>query len=550
MNFKVLLCSVGIGVLAVSCIDDDYNLDDIDTTSRISVNDLVIPVNLGEVYLSDIIKIEEDSDIKVVEINGKKYYAVDRSGSFTSNSVEVPAPIVSTPRLDSKYATLYSVNGAFVIPPLGEDYTFACDNVSKSIVSIETVNISGLDFSVQFNTPSLKQGTYNNVRLLLPKGMHGDATNGSYEPSTGVWTIDDLAISNGVAKAVYTARDIDFTSNDGFSYSNPKFVFSSNFSVLGGELKADGQTTEFSADFALGTLEVTEFTGEIMYEIEGMDISPIRLDGIPKFLQNDNTNLGLVNPLICLQTTNPVEQYNLTFNAGLTLTAVRENEAPQSFSSSIFTVGYNSTDGKINSVLSPTKPDYVPADFANYSWFEFAGLGKVTAGKGIPQSIEIRVDNPGVPRQNVKDFALGKKYDGVVGKYELFAPLALYDGSKIIYTTTEDGWNKDIEDLTINSLTLTAEGYNQTPLSAQVTIYPLDVDGNRIAGVSVTSTELKAGMEGAAVTFTMTGTLSNFDGVEIVATAASGNTETLSPDQMIMFKNIRVKVDGYYEKEL
>lgn len=550
MNFKLLLCSVAVGVVAVSCIDDKYDLDNIDTTSRIAVNDLVIPVNLSEVYLSDVIKIEDTSDIKIVEINGTRCYAVTREGSFDSDPIYIKAPIANTPNIDSQYATLYSVGGKYPIPGMSNDFTFSCNDVDKSIVGITDVNMSGLDFTITLKTPELKTGTYNDVQMQLPKGMRGKGTNGSYDAKTGIWTINGLAIgAGGVASATFTAQGIDFTAND-FTYKNPTFDFTSNFSVLGGELVAEGATTEFAVDFTLGKLEVTDISGTIQYEIDGMNISPISLGSLPKFLRGDETNISLVNPLICLQTTNPVSGYGLNYAAGLTLSALRDDKVSKSFTSDLFTVGHNSANGQYNTVLSPSKPDYVPEKFAGFSWFAFNGLGNLLEGAGLPDAIEVYVNNPQIPEQTVTNFKLGQYIDGVVGSYELFAPLALNPGSQIIYTTTEDGWNKDIEDLTINSLTLTADGTNQTPLDFSVTIHPLDVNGNRIGNVTLTSNIVKAGATDDKVEFVLSGEIKGLDGVEIIATTTSGNTQTVSPDQYLKFNNIRVKVNGYYVREL
>lgn len=48
---SVLITGAGI----VGCTDSDYDLSDIDTTAQFNVNNLVIPVNLSDIVLSDII---------------------------------------------------------------------------------------------------------------------------------------------------------------------------------------------------------------------------------------------------------------------------------------------------------------------------------------------------------------------------------------------------------------------------------------------------------------------------------------------------------------
>ena len=48
----------------------------------------------------------------------------------------------------------------------------------------------------------------------------------------------------------------------------------------------------------------------------------------------------------------------------------------------------------------------------------------------------------------------------------------------------------------------------------------------------------------------MTGTITHLDGVTFIARLNSANRDPLTPSETITLKNIRVKVSGYYEKEL
>ena len=68
-----------------SCTDNDYDLSDIDTNARFSVNDLIIPINLDEIKLDYVIDLKTDSKIKK---NDDGYtYIVD--GEFASNTITV-----------------------------------------------------------------------------------------------------------------------------------------------------------------------------------------------------------------------------------------------------------------------------------------------------------------------------------------------------------------------------------------------------------------------------------------------------------------------------
>lgn len=555
MKLRLLLCTAALGTMLVSCFDDNYNLSDIDTTTEVAVKDLVIPVNMDAVYLSDVIKLDDDSDIKTDRFeegpDGMWYY-IDREGDFSSDPIFIKSPYFTAPSLQSKTATLVAIDGTFPIPPLGNDFTLKCDDIDESLVDLTKLTVSGIDFSITLNTIGLNEGHYSNLNLQLPKGLSGTTNTGSYDASTGVWTMPELPIVNGVAKAVFSAKSIDLTALD-FTYANPHFELSTTFGVIGGSLTVSnsaGQLVDLSIDFSLTNFNVTSFDGTIKYKISGMEVESISLSSLPDFLQGDETNITLVNPLICLQTNNPIAGDKLRFSAALTLTAQRDEMPDNVFTSNAFSIGYGSANGLYNTILSPEQPQYIPGRFDGYTWCAFPGLGSLIAGNGIPRSIGVRIDNPEIPEQQVKDFELGRNLDGVTGVYELFAPLALQAGSTIVYSDTKDGWNKDIADLTVTTLTLTANATNNTPLSAQLTVYPIDTEGKRIEGVTITSNELASGKADSELTFTLNGELRNLDGVEFVARVVVADNKPLSSGQSIVLKNIRAKVSGNYKKEL
>ncbi len=129
------------------------------------------------------------------------------------------------------------------------------------------------------------------------------------------------------------------------------------------------------------------------------------------------------------------------------------------------------------------------------------------------------------------------------------APLALNDGSHIIYSEVRDGWNDDeVDAITITRLELTAHAVNNCPVSIQLTAYALDKDGNQI-DAKVESNTLAANAETDLV-IALTGEVHHLDGIRFVAVLESGSTgEVLSPEQTLSLENIRAKITGYYEKE-
>lgn len=75
---------LGIATMS-SCIDNDYDLSDIDSTVRVDVNDLVLPVNLDDITLKSIFNIKEGDRVQIVD----GQYAFIEDGSFTSDEIKI-----------------------------------------------------------------------------------------------------------------------------------------------------------------------------------------------------------------------------------------------------------------------------------------------------------------------------------------------------------------------------------------------------------------------------------------------------------------------------
>ncbi len=247
---------------------------------------------------------------------------------------------------------------------------------------------------------------------------------------------------------------------------------------------------------------------------------------------------------------------NLGYQTGLCLTAHRNNEAPKEFTldNEYFEVGYNkNVDGPYNFCLSPQAPENVPDGYANPQHVAFTSLSNVISGNGIPASIGIELVEPQVYEQNVIHFELGRNLNALEGNWEFIAPLAMKNGSdsKIIYTETKNGWNDDdVDAITISTLELSMTVSSTLPLSAHLSGYPIDINGNQISGVTIEGAEIPANAQDTPLTIRITGEVKHLDGITFTATVKPDSDKALSPSQTLTLKNIRAKVTGNYIKEL
>ncbi len=85
------LASAASIMLTTACVDENYDLSDLDGTVGINVNELTIPLEVDHLMLDQVIELEGDGQIEeVVGPDGKKVYALIEEGEFNSDPISVP----------------------------------------------------------------------------------------------------------------------------------------------------------------------------------------------------------------------------------------------------------------------------------------------------------------------------------------------------------------------------------------------------------------------------------------------------------------------------
>ena len=584
MKVKLIGCTALLGLALTSCVDDKYDLSDVDTTSRFQVNDLTVPVNIDNIYLSDIIKIEENSRIQIVTIDGKDFYAIVEKGNLESDPINVKTVTAKAPVLSPSHEILSRVSTdasskadgdevfSYQLKEMGNDFQYTDPDVDHAIISLEAAQINNLKFTIDLSTANVNFAEvssmrFNDISIQMPKGMTAKASVGSYDAKTGVWSISNIDVTSAVTSIYLEASAINFAANDS-KLENHAITLNSEFRILDGTLTIAAAAgylpaeIEFDASYTLDDMVVTAIDGEINYYVEGLDdFSNIDLSDIPNFLKGDENNIALTNPTLFIQVNNPVADDNLTLSSGMTITAYRDGAAPRVFSpEKDVVINYNlGNDGQYNNVLSPAKPEaqYILPEYAsNLQWVEFSTLGEIFAPapdssvKGIPSSVAIDLTDCQIPTQTVKNFPIGRTINPVKGNYEFLAPFAMVEDSEIVYVETKENWDVDfLKDMVVTKLTVEADIQNNTPSDIRLVILPLNSKGEQINNVEFSSNTVAAQSEGH-VEFNLTGEITDLDGVILKAYVISrdGNTP-LTPDQDLVMTNIRAKVTGYYDTD-
>lgn len=580
----------GLPLLAMvsltGCIDDNYDLSDIDTTSEFKVNDLVLPVNIDVVTLGDIIDVKPEDQIKEIIIGGQTFYAVQESGTFASEPIHIPSFSTNAPSVSSTTVS-FNVganrnNAPAKLPsltlgltaPIEKSISYRAENIDAAIISLTELFTDELSIALTFTASPEVTGIaeieLQNLLLDLPKGL--TITNvlpdGIY--NNGRLEIPSVKLENGVATITLKASGVNLADNGcTIDYNRHSLELNSNVNIESALLlvtpKTDAAVTvpenvSLNVDYAISPLSVTAVSGRIHYMLEGdaLNISPISLAELPDFLAQEGTNLVLSNPQIYLSVNNPVAEEKLEYRTGLQLTAVRDGEPEKYFSldNGYFDVNYNKgVTGPYNFCLSPESPaaDQVPTGYTNPVHVPFTSLGSVISGNGLPKSIGIDLVDPQIFEQAVNGFRLGHNLNALEGSWEFVAPLALKSGvgSKIVYTKTENGWNdEDVDAITISTLEISMSVDSDLPLKANITGYPIDKSGNQISEVTIVGAEIPANAKDEEVVIRVNGTVQHLDGITFTATVEPDESEkALSPSQTLTLKNIRAKVSGSYTKK-
>lgn len=565
---QFLYLSAAAGLMAVSmasCIDDKYDLDNLDKTSEFKLVDLTLPVNVSEVKLDQIIKLEENSSLKVVEMNGKEVYAVVQSGDFESQSLKIQDIQTSTPQIAPTYVEfdVVTVEGQHDfklrdVPP--QPLTYNADNVDDYITGLTGIYMekepSVLTMEVDLEGATDIEYELSKLRILMPKGLQVNPVAGyDYNPGSGVLTIDKVGVKNGKGAISLEITGMELT--DEARFENQKLIYESSItfqeatlSVKSGSTSLVPQLVRFNINSTLTALHITAFSGDVHYDLtgEGLDIPSVSLGDLPDFLSQGNTTLRLANPQLYVGVeSNPVAEYGLNFSTGMRLTKIYGQSATGSYEPErrIETSTDKYGAGPYDFVLSPTDPKSYPDQFAkNIEHIPFPGMSDVLDGAGLPDRVEIELLTPEIPTHHVDHFKL-QEYSALKGHYEFLAPLAFKpEGTVIIYRDTFDDWgSEDLDKLTLNAISVDADALSTLPLDAELHITPL---ADEISDLKVSDVILKASPDTQHITLSVTGTIRNFKGITIEAVVNPANEDVIAPDQTITLTNLKAKVSGSY----
>ncbi|MDE6643201.1 MAG: hypothetical protein K2K27_03790 [Muribaculaceae bacterium] len=587
MKFRNICSSIcGLSMLLfASCIDSNYDLANIDTTTRIQVNDLVIPINLDPIMMSDLLEIREGDNIQIAD----NRYAIVTNGEFTSDQINIEPFTIPAPMI----IPLIQENESGISDPLILDKTDVTIDVKGHYVAWQTISpkisddIRGIteiksdcDFIVALKFLELfdkvNRLELNDVVIQLPPGLTifgGNTENATYDSETGLMTISQIVSETGNFNIRFRVSAFD-AQKAHITFDNYAHAvrFDNSIQLLSAKLVLKKSDFKEGADYSIpnpisietapyiSDIAVTSISGSISHTLTGFDIKGIDLSTLPDMLRGSGTDLKLVNPQIYLRLINPLRGFGIHAISGLSIQIDRGDKVFDTFSiddPGYFTIQAPTGENPSQTFcFSPQPVNTSPVGFDNPTYVPFSTLGDILAGNGIPEYLIVSLSSgttsaPYIPEQPVKDFPLGIDYGEISGAYQFIAPLDFEVGSTIKYSKTEQGWsNKDLENLTITSLKVNVTVSSNLPIDLQFTGQPMNKFGRPIQGVTIEGATIKANTENQELEIYITGEIKYLDGITFEASGVSVESKPLTPDMKLTLTNLRPVVSGYFDKKL
>ena len=598
LKFKWILYTMTL-MVSSSCINSDYDLSNIDTTSEFRVNNLIIPMNIDKITLESVLDLPEDSKLQKItfERDGEQVteYAVIEEGTFNSDIIDIPSFVSEKPVITPTRETLTLVKSDFLsakekkqkISNMGQMIAY-CDipsnvkpkfnvtalSVSKYIKDIENIAVDAhvdVSFSLEDIDRFVNNFHIENLVLQFPVGLEMTPSQGSYNPTTGLLTLG--SITSQTANTLNVEADITKITNKAFKYKENEdlthsFIFEDSIYVSSGKITIYSSDIKGNLSFYdiiqsipseivyecksdISKITGKSITGKIEYDFDGIEIDPIAITGLPNVLKQSGTKINLSNPQIYLKINNILSDYNIYAQAGLDLTSTKEGKQK---TYSLDDRSFKIFDANNLLVMSPKTPEFYYPGYEDATHIGFKALSNVLdSGEGIPESIDVTISNPGIPEQKITDFELGTELGSVKGEYLLYAPLSLTDESQIVYTDTITGWNdEDVDGIIISKLTPMFNISSDVPCEIELQINPIVVEnGESVINKDIIgSTIVEIGSEGVYKEIEIEGKIEHLDGIFFKAIIKGKEEKTLTPDMNITLENLKAKVTGSYIKKL
>lgn len=575
------LAAVSVLALA-SCVDNDYDLSkDIDMTVNVGGN-LTLPPSSTEPYtMEQILNLDGNSSIKPV---GKEYGLAEGDYVLVQDGTTSPSRFkIDEVKLSDLAATSSDIELSFLgagtdirvgadVVDLTNALDLKDDNVDRQLVSLQQADVDiQLNIELSFTALDNYHGSIfieRGFEIAFPDGwtIQNSLNDGCGIKDNHILVFNTERVVNAGQKLLLsvTVTHINLENAGpgeglyapGHFNLQPSIVSNGRVSINNGSL-ALGESTRvrLTARPAMTTAVITGFTGGVNPEIN-VDPTSFSINDVPDFLMEDGNNLDIENPRINLvvENTSPVD-----VNINGKLEGFYSGKTPVE----VWVGDEHGTDavlvrGNSTTVICLSRLGEGADVAAGEVNVKVPGLGNLITT--IPDRIEMSSITAVVPQNKTYTFELGHQYDFLVN-YKAVIPLAFGPDLKFTYTTSDNGWDSDLDKYNFKEVVATITVENTAPLNMVPKVRGIDPAGNVLTDITATvDGTVTAGNLGNAskslLTVTLKSTAANMgelDGIEFDFDATSSSDfigVPLNIGQALRFTEIKLQLRGGVDIDL
>lgn len=575
------LAAVSVLALA-SCVDNDYDLSkDIDMTVNVGGN-LTLPPSSTEPYtMEQILNLDGNSSIKP---DGKEYGLAEGDYVLVQDGTTSPSRFkIDKVKLSDLTATSSDIELSFLgagtdirvgadVVNLTNALDLKDDNVDRQLVSLQQADVDiQLNIELSFTALDNYHGSIfieRGFEIAFPDGwtIQNNLNDGCGIKDNHILVFSTERVVNAGQKLLLsvTVTHINLENAGpgeglyapGHFNLQPSIVSNGRVSINNGSL-ALGESTRvrLTARPAMTTAVITGFTGGVNPEIN-VDPTSFSINDVPDFLMEEGNNLDIENPRINLvvENTSPVD-----VNINGKLEGFYSGKTPVE----VWVGDEHGTDavlvrGNSTTVICLSRLGEGADLSAGEVNVKVPDLGNLITT--IPDRIEMSSITAVVPQNKTYTFELGHQYDFLVN-YKAVIPLAFGPDLKFTYTTSDNGWDSDLDKYNFKEVVATITVENTAPLNMVPKVRGIDHNGNVLTNITATvDGTVTAGNLGNAskslLTVTLKSTAANMgelDGIEFDFDATSSSDfigVPLNIKQALRFTEIKLQLRGGVDIDL
>lgn len=480
----------------VSCVDNKYDLDkDIDMTINVGGEHLTIPAGSSDTaYLSKIIEVEE-GDILQPDAATRVYHLTKRD-DIDVDPTTVKEVTISSANTDLKQELVGSGSKTTELDVKNNLRAEASD-IDEALIELGALGAktpTSLTLAFEFlNTGNLTFGsvTAKNLEIQLPDFLMFE--KGEVEEGNKL-ILNNEELKNAQKVLHVIGYQFGGKAGEGEIPDKNRTITINGLVTMQGQVVTSGingsGSLTMTLDVTLEEMTANSVTGVIQPEIKA-ETTNIELNDLPDFLKDEETRMGITNPVILLRAENQLET---PVEVDAVLTPMKGNAQIDGKEVKVGS-GYGKTpvvlaSGKNVIALSRTGECTIEGVTSNVKVEDINDLLET-----IPDDIEVDLQ-PVVRNEGYYTAELGRAYE-MPSSYEVDVPLSFEQNLNIVYNDSVQDLNKDLNDLDkviLKKANVLLTVDNAIPLKLQLkpeNVLIKDVYGNELTAVKKTIEEDK-----------------------------------------------------------